>query len=206
MPPDQAVRLVLQLSQAVHAAHQQGIIHRDLKPSNILLDEDGTPKISDFGLVKLLDQLLEEEEPLTDPGQPIGTPGYMAPEQVRGGSFGPATDVYGLGTILYECLIGHGPFAGRRSMEVLYRIMEQPPASLRRIRPEIPPALEQICLTCLEKDASQRYAGADELARRSKSSCQAGNVRNRLMQRVRYPPPWSTALQPRWNHHAQRLD
>jgi serine/threonine protein kinase len=165
MPPDQAARLVLQLAQAVHAAHGQDIIHRDLKPSNILLDENGTPKISDFGLVKLGDQLLEEEENPTNPGQPIGTPGYMAPEQVGGETIGPATDVYGLGTILYECLIGHGPFPGRGSMEVLYRIMEQPPASLRQIRPEIPPVLERICLKCLEKDPRKRYAGADELAR-----------------------------------------
>jgi serine/threonine protein kinase len=165
MPPDQAARLVLQLAQAVHAAHQQDIIHRDLKPSNILLTENGTPKISDFGLVKLVNQLLEEDEVKTDSGQPIGTPGYMAPEQVGGGSIGTATDIYGLGTILYECLIGHGPFPGRRSIEVLYQIMEQPPVSLRQIRPEIPPALERICLKSLEKDPRQRYAGADEVAR-----------------------------------------
>ena len=116
MAPERAARLVLQLAQAVHAAHDEGIIHRDLKPSNVLLTENGTPKISDFGLAKLVDRDRRgREDALTQPGQPLGTPGYMAPEQVRGelDTIGRATDVYGLGTILYECLTGRRPFHGR---------------------------------------------------------------------------------------------
>jgi serine/threonine protein kinase len=164
MQPEGAVRLVLQLARAVHAAHQNGIIHRDLKPGNVLLTENGAPKISDFGLAKLVDQI-NDDEALTNPGQALGTPGYMAPEQVRGelDKVGPATDVYGLGTILYECLTGRRPFHGG-SLSVAYQIVEQMPPPPRQIRPEIPVSLEHICLKCLDKDPHKRYAGADRLA------------------------------------------
>jgi serine/threonine protein kinase len=164
MELERAVRLVLELAQAVHAAHENGIIHRDLKPSNVLLTEIGTPKISDFGLAKLVGQI-NEDQAETHTGQPLGTPGYMAPEQVRGelDKIGPATDVYGLGTILYECLTGRRPFQGG-SLSVAYQIVEQMPAPPRQVRPEIPVSLEQICLKCLDKDPRKRYAGANQLA------------------------------------------
>ena len=166
MAPEVAAQLVLVLAEAVQAAHDKGIIHRDLKPSNVLLTEDGTPKISDFGLAKLTDQIQEEEPDRTFSGQMLGTPGYMAPEQVRGDldSIGRATDVYGLGAILYECLTGQRPFQGK-SYTVAYQIIEQAPAPPRAIRPEIPIVLELICLKCLEKDPAKRYPGADQLAR-----------------------------------------
>jgi serine/threonine protein kinase len=163
--PERTARLLLQLAQAVHAAHSGGIIHRDLKPSNVLLTENGTPKISDFGLAKLIDQINEDEGALTHTGEPLGTAVYMAPEQVRGelDSIGEVTDVYGLGTIFYECLTGHRPFRGE-STAVAYQIVEQSPQSPRQSRPEVPISLERICLKCLEKDPRNRYAGANQLA------------------------------------------
>jgi serine/threonine protein kinase len=168
--PNRAVRLVLQLAQAVDAAHERRIIHRDLKPSNVLLTEDGTPKISDFGLAKLVDQI-NEDQGQTHTGQALGTPGYMAPEQVRGelDKIGPTTDVYGLGTILYECLTGRRPFQGESLVSVAYRVLGQLPSPPRQIRPEIPVSLERICLKCLEKAPERRYptagAFADDLER-----------------------------------------
>jgi serine/threonine-protein kinase len=164
MGPQRAARLVLELAHAVHAAHENSIIHRDLKPGNVLMTEDGTPKISDFGLAKLVDQINEDQLD-TRPHEPLGTPGYMAPEQVRGelDKIGPATDVYGLGTILYECLTGRRPFQGGL-LSVAYQVVEQSPAPPRQIRPAIPVSLERICLKCLDKDPHKRYAGADRLA------------------------------------------
>jgi serine/threonine protein kinase len=167
MSPAAAARLVLELARAVHAAHEQGIIHRDLKPGNILLTESGAPKIADFGLAKLMDQIRGEEAVQTAQGALLGTPSYMAPEQVRGelDRIGAATDIYGLGTILYECLTGRRPFQGGSTMSALYRIVETPPPPPRQIRPDIPASLERICLKCLEKDPPKRYASASELAR-----------------------------------------
>jgi serine/threonine protein kinase len=115
---------------------------------------------------KLVDQFNEDQAGETQSGQLLGTPGYMAPEQVRGEleTIGFATDVYGLGAVLYECLTGRGPFQGR-SASVLYQIMEQSPPPPRQIRPEVPISLERICLKCLQKNPRKRYAGADQLAR-----------------------------------------
>ncbi|MFI5453922.1 MAG: protein kinase [Isosphaerales bacterium] len=165
MAPDRAAHLVLEMARAVHAAHERGIIHRDLKPGNILLTEAGTPMISDFGLAKLLDPIGQDEEGVTRTGELMGTPAYMSPEQVRGepGSIGPATDVYGLGTILYECLTGRRPFQGVSVVSVLRQVDAQAPASPRQIRPEVPVSLERICLKCLEKRAERRYSTAAEL-------------------------------------------
>ena len=161
---EEAVRLVILLAQAVHAAHLQGVIHRDLKPGNVLLHEDGSPRIADFGLARL-DSYTGENEAATMVGMPLGTPGYMAPEQVSGdlAAIGPETDVYGLGTILYQCLTGRVPFPGT-AISALYQVMNAPPAPPRSIRPEIPAALERICLKCLEKKPGDRFAGAYRLA------------------------------------------
>jgi serine/threonine-protein kinase len=170
--PREAIRLVRLLARAVHAAHGCGIIHRDLKPANVLLaspsDEPalntayGCPKVADFGLARYLDGT---QEP-TATGVGVGTPSYMAPEQTRGdsGAVGPATDVWALGAMLYELLTGQVPFHGRSALETLERIRTQAPEPPRRLRPEVPAELEAICLRCLEKSPSDRYASAAALA------------------------------------------
>jgi serine/threonine-protein kinase len=166
MSPADAVRIVLQIARAVHRAHRVGIIHRDLKPGNILLSASGEPRITDFGLAKWQGELADDEARLTRVGVPMGTPGYMAPEQVRGDpdAIGPATDVYALGTILYECLTGRRPFQDAKAWSALYQIVEKPANPPSAIRPEIPALLDQICLKCLEKDPRRRYSDADQLA------------------------------------------
>ena len=166
MAPERTAQLVLEMARAVHAAHERGIIHRDLKPGNILLTDAGTPMITDFGLAKLLDQITQDDEALTQTGELIGTPGYMSPEQVRGelGTIGPATDVYGLGTILYECLTGRRPFQGVSVISVLRQVDTQAPPSPRQVRTEVPVSLERICLKSLEKDPQHRYSTAAALA------------------------------------------
>ncbi len=161
-PSEQAAHLVETLARAMHYAHQQGIIHRDLKPGNILLAAGTVPKITDFGLAKLLDS----DETQMTAGGIVGTPCYMAPEQAagRGARVGPATDVYALGAILYELLTGRPPFEAATTAEVVYRVMHTEPLSPRRWRPRLSRDLETICLKCLRKEPSRRYASAEALA------------------------------------------
>ncbi len=174
LPPDQAAALVATLARAIHFAHQQHVIHRDLKPSNVLLAGDGSPRIGDFGLAKLLagDGSLSQSgnrspgPALTVSGSVLGTPSYMAPEQADGRNrqIGPRTDVYGLGAILYECLTGQPPFAGANLLETLERVRSEAPVAPRRHYPELPVDLQTICLKCLAKEPEQRYASAAALA------------------------------------------
>jgi eukaryotic-like serine/threonine-protein kinase len=161
-PAREAVTVVETLARAVHFAHQHGVVHRDLKPGNVLLTSDGTPKISDFGLAKLLEG---------DAGQArseavMGTPPYMAPEQAAGRSkeMGPTTDVYALGAILYEMLTGRPPFQGESRDATLEQVRSQEPVSPRRVQPRVPRELELICLKCLEKGPGRRYSSAAVLA------------------------------------------
>ncbi len=162
MAPRDAAELLETLARAVHAAHEAGVVHRDLKPSNILFTTDGVPKVSDFGLAKLLDS--ESGRTLT--GQVVGTPNYMAPEQAEGHSkrVGPAADVYALGAILYHALTGRPPFLGESALETLKLVTYTDAVPPRRLRPDVPRDLETICLKCLEKLTSKRYATALELA------------------------------------------
>src|SRR5262245_15626573 len=187
LPPPEAAALVQTLARAVHAAHEAGIIHRDLKPANILLATGGqpsahegsespgirpggsppaltgfVPKITDFGLARRLDTDVRH----TQTGVIVGTPSYMAPEQAQGkaGYIGPATDVYGLGAVLYELLTGRPPFQGETVMEILEQVVSQEPLAPRRRNPGVPRDLETVCLKCLEKEPSKRYASALELA------------------------------------------
>ena len=157
-----AARLMMTVALAVHHAHQRGILHRDLKPANILVDESGEPHVSDFGLARRI----EFDRDLTQTGYPMGTPSYMSPEQARGerGAFTTATDVYGLGSILYALLTGKAPFAGSSLAETLDQVRAAPPEPPRRINARVPRDLEVICLKCLEKDPSRRYSSASALA------------------------------------------
>jgi serine/threonine protein kinase len=162
MASTKAARLIATLARAIHAAHERGIVHRDLKPANVLLTEDGTPKITDFGLAKRLDR----DSGRTRSGTIMGTPAYMAPEQASGRSkdIGPATDVYSLGAILYELLTGQPPFRADTPLDTVLQLLDREPAPPRAVNPGVPRELEAICLKCLEKNSRHRYATAAALA------------------------------------------
>jgi tRNA A-37 threonylcarbamoyl transferase component Bud32 len=161
LPARKAAALVETLARAMQAAHEKGVIHRDLKPANVLLAEDGTPKITDFGLAKKLDEAGQ-----TQSGAIIGTPSYMAPEQAGGksGSIGPAADVYALGAILYECLTGRPPFKAATALDTIMQVVSDDPVPPRQLQTKTPRDLETICLKCLHKEAAKRYGTARELA------------------------------------------
>jgi serine/threonine-protein kinase len=150
------------VARAVHHAHVQGFVHCDLKPSNILLDAEGQPYVTDFGLARRYG----DDGQLTATGAVLGTPSYMAPEQASGSrrELTPTADVYGLGAILYELLTGRPPFRASTIMETVVQVLEREPAPPRQLRPSIPPELERICLRCLEKSPQDRYATAADLA------------------------------------------
>ncbi len=160
--PKAAARLVHAASEAVHHAHQRGILHRDLKPANILLDDRGEPYVTDFGLAKRV----EGDSELTDPSAILGTPAYMSPEQASGrrGAVTTASDVHGLGAILYALLTGRAPFVSDSVAATLEQVRESAPTAPSRINPEVPRDLEVTCLKCLEKDPVRRYASAQALA------------------------------------------
>jgi WD40 repeat protein/tRNA A-37 threonylcarbamoyl transferase component Bud32 len=159
---EEAVGLIEPLCRAVHEAHRLGLVHRDLKPANVLLARDGTPKIADFGLVKLLgvDSGLTQTETI------LGSPSYMAPEQAEGKTkdVGPAADIYALGAMLYELLTGRPPFRAATVLQTLEQVKYLEPVSPSRLQPGLARDLETICLKCLQKEPSRRYATAADLA------------------------------------------
>ena len=172
--PRQAAELVAKIADAIRHTHERGILHRDLKPSNVLVDAFGEPRVTDFGLAKRMGGApslpaesapqADATPPLTLPGQVIGTPGYMSPEQAtakRG--IGPATDIYSLGALLYQLVTGRAPFAGETPTAVLRQVEESEPVSPRLLNPSVPADLETICLKCLAKEPERRYVSALEL-------------------------------------------
>jgi len=161
-PTREAAGMVRDLAFAMREAHRHNVIHRDLKPANVLLTEDGQPKITDFGLAKRLDA----DSRQTHTGAVMGTPSYMAPEQAWGQThqIGPLTDLYALGAILYEMLVGRPPFQGASPLETLELVRTQEPVPPTRLQPKIPVDLETICLKCLQKDPAKRYPDANALA------------------------------------------
>ncbi|MCC6416803.1 MAG: serine/threonine protein kinase [Gemmataceae bacterium] len=162
LQPDQAARCVEAVARAVGHLHTKGFVHRDLKPSNILLDEDGRPYVTDFGLVKML----QVDSHKTATGAILGTPSYMAPEQAAGKvrEVGPRSDVYSRGAILYEALTGQPPFREETPLDTLVQVLEGEPVRPSRRRPGIPRDLETVCLKCLEKAPEDRYLSAEALA------------------------------------------
>src|SRR3989475_9117785 len=161
----QAVELIAKVARTVHYAHEHGILHRDIKPGNILLDIKGEPQLTDFGLARLV----ESESTVTRTLEVLGTPSYLAPEQAAGNNpatagLTSATDVYGLGEVLYQLLTGHPPFAGGTTYETIKLLLETEPRSPRLCNPKGDRDVSTICLKCLEKDPKRRYSSALALA------------------------------------------
>jgi hypothetical protein len=158
----EATSVVRTLSGAVAAAHRARLVHRDLKPSNVLFDRDGTAKVTDFGVAKLLDS----SDGLTGSEAVLGTPSYMAPEQARGDSraVGPPADVWALGAMLYQGLTGQPPFKADTRTETLFQVINREPVPPSRLAPPLSHDLEAVCMKCLEKNPKRRYASADDLA------------------------------------------
>ncbi len=157
-----AVELIAKLARAVHYAHEHGILHRDIKPGNILLDDKGEPHLTDFGLARLV----ETESDVTRTAEVLGTPSYMAPEQAVGNNaaVSSATDVYGLGAVLYQLLTGQPPFAGGTTYETIKLLEDTEPRPPRLLNPKVDRDLSTVCLKCLEKDPKRRYPAAAGLA------------------------------------------
>ncbi len=160
MPAKDAARLCRKIAEAVAYAHSKNVIHRDLKPANVLIDGNGEPKVTDFGLAKKV----EGDSGLTRTGAVMGTPSYMPPEQALGQTdkIGPAADVYSLGAILYCMLTGRPPFQAANVVDTLKQVIDNEPVTPRTLDSKIPLDLETICLKCLEKNPATRYASAQE--------------------------------------------
>jgi serine/threonine protein kinase/Flp pilus assembly protein TadD len=157
-----AAELIAKVARTVHYAHEHGILHRDIKPGNILLDQKGEPHLTDFGLARLV----EAESTVTRTLEVLGTPSYMAPEQAVGNNaaISSATDVYGLGAVLYQLLTEHPPFAGGATYETIKLLLDTEPRPPRLLNPKVDRDLSTICLKCLEKDPKRRYSSAFALA------------------------------------------
>src|SRR6266849_467997 len=158
-----AAELIIKLARTVSYAHKRGILHRDIKPGNILIDADGEPHLTDFGLARLV----ERESTITGTMvEALGTPSYMAPEQAAGDAaqLTQATDVYGLGAVFYHLLTGHPPFVGGTIYEIVRLVLETQPRQPRLLNPKADRDLATICLKCIEKDPQRRYASALALA------------------------------------------
>jgi serine/threonine protein kinase/outer membrane protein assembly factor BamB len=161
LPPAESAELLKKIATAVAYAHEKGVIHRDLKPSNVLIDPSGDPRVTDFGLAKQTAM----ESSLTQSGQMLGTPSFMAPEQASGKSdqVRESADIYSLGAILFCMLTGRPPFVADTAAKTLWQVTHDEPPLPRKLNPDIPDDLEAICLKCLEKSPSRRYATASDL-------------------------------------------
>jgi serine/threonine-protein kinase len=170
LPPRRAVRIALEIADALHAAHRLGLVHRDVKPANVLLCPDGTVKVTDFGIAKVRDDGPDHlrgaggpSADLTVPGTFLGTAKYLAPEQVEGAPVDARADVYALGVVLYEMLSGSAPFDGDNDAAIALARLHRTPRPLHELRPDVPPALESVVARAMERRPDQRYPGMVEL-------------------------------------------
>ncbi len=163
MLPSDAANVVMKLARAMQYAHSKNVLHRDLKPANILMAQDGTPKITDFGLAKQLDEI---DSAKTSTGAIIGTPSYMSPEQAMGlqENVGPATDQYSLGAMMYALITGRPPFLSAKPLDTVSKVLHQEPLPPHKMVEGLPRDLETICLKLLQKSPAQRYGNCGELA------------------------------------------
>ena len=158
-----AVKIANAIAEALRAAHARGIVHRDLKPDNVIVTRDGVVKVLDFGLARLVAAPVDTDTPtLTRPGTVMGTAGYMSPEQVRGESVGPLSDVFSLGCILYEMLAGSRPFRRGAPAETMASILRDSPPDLRTLRPDLPEPLIRVVEHSLEKERQDRFQSASD--------------------------------------------
>jgi len=162
LPPRRVAELIRHVALALDHAHEKGVIHRDVKPANVMIDEQGRPRLMDFGLARRA----TPDEAMTKTGDVLGTPAYMAPEQARGDveAQGPRTDVYGLGGLLYRALSGRAPFEAPSIQLLSVKVLTEDPPALRKINPGIHVDLETITLRCLAKEPERRYGSAREVA------------------------------------------
>ena len=191
--PKEIARLVRQVADAVHHAHQRGVLHRDLKPANILLDEDRHPLVTDLGLAKST----STGSDLTHTGALIGTPSYMAPEQAAGKEATTSVDIYALGAILYELLTGRAPYQGTSPVNTVMMVLESEPQPPSKVASSVERDLELICLKCMARQPEDRYGTAKELAD-DLSSWLAGEPIT-----VR-PPSWLAKIS-LWYRHNRRI-
>src|SRR5215470_14922080 len=169
IPLRKAIEYAVQIAHGLAAAHDRGIVHRDLKPENLFLTKDGRMKILDFGLARLSPikdaSGLEATQPLgTEPGMVMGTAGYMSPEQVRGKPADHRSDIFALGTILYEMVTGKQTFRKPTSAETMTAILNEDPPSISQMTPTAPPGLQRVVHRCLEKSPEQRFQSSSDLA------------------------------------------
>jgi hypothetical protein len=188
LPPAEAARVVEQLARGMAYARVRGVVHRDLKPENVLLGEDGTPKVTDFGLAKRV----EAGSGLTQTGAILGTPSYMAPEQAAGQAkeVGPAADIYTLGAVLYRLLTGRPPFQAATPLDTVLQVVTKEPVPARQLQPGCPRDLETVCHKCLHKEPARRYASAADLAKDLRRFQAGEPIRARPVGRVERLAKW----------------
>ncbi len=199
VPVRRAVDIALQIAQALAAAHARGILHRDLKPENVIVSSDGRVKVLDFGLARLVDhdaqQAIASTAAGTSPGTALGTPGYMAPEQMRGQAVDARADLFSLGCVLYELVAGRRAFGGETGADAMSAVLKDDPPELGSGRSDVPPALERIIHRCLEKDPAARFQGAADLAFAIQTLTGSTSARTAVADEPR--PPGGMALRER---------
>jgi serine/threonine-protein kinase len=158
LPVERALEIGVQVAEALDFAHKQGVIHRDIKPANIMVTRDGRAKIADFGIAKM------EGANLTQTGQLVGTPAFMSPEQFSGGAIDARSDLFSLGAVLYEMFTGKMPFGGNTVTEIIFKVVQMPPAPACKLNPLLPPSVEVLLNRCLAKEPDKRYPNARALA------------------------------------------